>query len=952
MIKVKNVSMKFRMNNDNVQSLKEFAIAVAKRKLKYKDFWVFQDISFDVQKGEVVGIIGRNGAGKSTLLKIISGILTPTSGSVELGGRIVPMLELGSGFDFELTGRENIFLNGSILGYSEEFLKEKYDEIVEFSELGEFIETPIRNYSSGMMMRLAFSIATIVQPEILIVDEILAVGDEAFQKKSKRKMLELMGGGTTVLFVSHSIAQIREMCNRVVWLEHGQIKMQGETKYVCDKYQEYINPTEAGSTKKQKSSDAERNLSDVLFIYGDEENAYDWRVTYQREQLVVGAIPTNEIYYRDLNPAIAKLYRVFICVRCEDTLEMRQFLELVKNFHKIVLFDFSFCTDIPEKEDPQKRLLEHVSGLCDGIIASNGEIAGWYQKQGYNVYCNQLAAEEDLLKYAAWAVYDREVLPFRNKENLSDDELINYNRALAKHENWLRDGKRIGFFSGSLKSREFILLKNEIINILQQNANIKLVVNDKEEYLPQQMLELKDRIIFCSIKEKADILRNFSEVDIVLLAAVDMITQQDVLLQNWIYASLVKVPCFIYTDKMKFDFFENKENILACTDIENLCTKLQDVLADKNVLKQIGESAYDSAMTKYCSAYTGDAFGRYMRGQMNYNIAFLVSGSLLDDVGLVACHHAALMKKQDCDVLLITAGQKQENIEFDGVLLPVVSRDVVYSYRYFDIMVAFDWYSAKWLQNYSNVGKRFFLVQGFETDYYPAGSIMRLQANQLYTPHVKMQFVTPSDWCRKWLKEKYKQDAVLIKNGIDYKRLCFGKKKFQGQKIRILIVGNSKVEAENLTEAFKITEMLSKEKYEICFYNTGSNAEKCYSYQKLYVCHSQQEIFDMYQECDILLQTSMKIGCQIAPLAMMAAGGVVIAMRDESNAEYLQNNNNCVLYEAGNIFEAAHAVKRICSDIEQKEILIKCGYNTARKYDWKYINENVVKLYSKGEENE
>ena len=190
-----------------------------------------------MRPGEVLGIIGRNGAGKSTILKVISGILKPTEGSVSVRGNIVPMLELGSGFDFDLTGRENIYLNGSILGYSSHFLDEKYDEIVSFSELGEFIEMPIRNYSSGMMMRLAFSIATVVNPEILIVDEILAVGDEAFQRKSRQRMLELMGGGTTVLFVSHSLDQIREMCDRVLWLDHGQIKMLGETKEVCDAYQ-------------------------------------------------------------------------------------------------------------------------------------------------------------------------------------------------------------------------------------------------------------------------------------------------------------------------------------------------------------------------------------------------------------------------------------------------------------------------------------------------------------------------------------------------------------------------------------------------------------------------------------------------------------------------------------------------------------------------------------------
>ncbi|NLM48647.1 MAG: ABC transporter ATP-binding protein [Epulopiscium sp.] len=236
MIRVNNVSMKYMITRDRIQSLKEYTVAFLKRRLVYEEFWALKNVSFDVKKGEVIGIIGRNGAGKSTLLKVISGILRPTEGSVQIEGNIVPMLELGSGFDTDLTGRENIFLNGSILGYSERFLNERYDEIVEFAELEKFINVPIRNYSSGMLMRLAFSIATVVNPDILIVDEILAVGDEAFQAKSKARMLELMGGGTTVLFVSHSIEQIRELCNRVVWLDGGCVRMIGETQQVCDAY--------------------------------------------------------------------------------------------------------------------------------------------------------------------------------------------------------------------------------------------------------------------------------------------------------------------------------------------------------------------------------------------------------------------------------------------------------------------------------------------------------------------------------------------------------------------------------------------------------------------------------------------------------------------------------------------------------------------------------------------
>lgn len=239
MLNISHVTMRFRLINDRIDSLKEYFIKILQGKLVYNKFTVLEDVTFSVEKGEVVGIIGRNGAGKSTLLKIISGVLQPTCGKVETFGNIVPMLELGAGFDAELSGKENIYLNGALLGYSEEFLTERFDEIVSFSELGEFIEMPIRNYSSGMMARLAFSIATVVNPEILIVDEILSVGDVGFQNKSHARMMELMGGGTTVLFVSHSLKQIRDMCNRVVWLEDHEIHMMGETQMICDMYEKF-----------------------------------------------------------------------------------------------------------------------------------------------------------------------------------------------------------------------------------------------------------------------------------------------------------------------------------------------------------------------------------------------------------------------------------------------------------------------------------------------------------------------------------------------------------------------------------------------------------------------------------------------------------------------------------------------------------------------------------------
>ena len=240
MINVDHVSMNFRINMTRTTSMKEWVIAKLKRKLTYQDFYALRDVTFSIERGDVVGIVGENGSGKSTLLKVISGIYKPTGGTAVSYGRVAPLLELGSGFDYEMSGRENIFLNGAIMGYGEKFLTDKYNEIVSFAELEEFIDQPIKTYSSGMLMRLAFSVATLVNPEILIVDEILAVGDERFQEKSYNRMMELMHGGTTVLMVSHYLNKIREMCTKAIWLNHGKLQMMGDATEVCDAYHSYL----------------------------------------------------------------------------------------------------------------------------------------------------------------------------------------------------------------------------------------------------------------------------------------------------------------------------------------------------------------------------------------------------------------------------------------------------------------------------------------------------------------------------------------------------------------------------------------------------------------------------------------------------------------------------------------------------------------------------------------
>ncbi len=239
-IKLDNVGMRFNLSKEKVDSVKEYFIKFVKRELVFNEFWALKDISFTVEKGDRVGILGLNGAGKSTLMKVIAGVFRPTEGTVTKHGVLAPMIELGAGFDKQYTGAENIFLYGAVLGHSRAFMQEKFDEIVEFSELQKFIDVPLKNYSSGMKARLGFSIATVVKPDILILDEVLSVGDAKFRKKSEKKIIDMMDTGVTVLFVSHNLDQVKRICNKAMILEHGRLLNYGSIDEIAPIYQEMV----------------------------------------------------------------------------------------------------------------------------------------------------------------------------------------------------------------------------------------------------------------------------------------------------------------------------------------------------------------------------------------------------------------------------------------------------------------------------------------------------------------------------------------------------------------------------------------------------------------------------------------------------------------------------------------------------------------------------------------
>lgn len=441
-ISVSHVSMHFNMASERIQSLKEYAIRMAQHKLFFTDFVALDDITFDVKKGEVFGIVGTNGSGKSTMLKIISGILEPTKGEVITKGKISPLIELGAGFDGELTARENIFLNGAVLGYDKEFLEEKFTSIVDFADLWDFLDMPIKNYSSGMIARIAFAVATLVKPDILIVDEILSVGDFLFQQKCERRIKELMEGGTTVLIVSHNIAQIESLCDRVLWIEKGKQKMLGSTFQVCQAY---------------------RNLQNEL----KEEEKANYQVVAHEKCHVCGEI----VDFRD-EPGMTYKSASY-CSRCGTYLKTSDLMGAY--FKSVYCNDNGSIEELGEKFNGRKVFLCEANGGLSAALKDvgadltvlEGNVQAWIDSLD-NIESSELINKkfdvivlQELLMYVADPLY----ILKKMASMLSDDGVLLITMPIY-------EGKKTSF---SIDKEKKIFLGENVIKHLWGSDTIKLI---------------------------------------------------------------------------------------------------------------------------------------------------------------------------------------------------------------------------------------------------------------------------------------------------------------------------------------------------------------------------------------------------------------------------------------------------------------------------------------------
>ncbi len=699
-IEVRHVSMRFRLASDKIQSLKEYTVAALTGRLKYKEFCVFRDLNFTVRKGEVVGIIGRNGAGKSTLLKIISGVLEPTEGEAVCHGNVVPMLELGSGFDFELSGRENIFLNGAILGYTEAFLKEKYQEIVDFSELGTFIEEPIRNYSSGMLMRLAFSIATAVKPEILIADEVLAVGDEAFQKKSKRKMLELMGGGTTVLFVSHSIDQILEICSRVLWIEEGEIKGYGDPKEICDAYQKVMDYDRlAQETKKEgmRNTDSYKFMLDVLIVYHEDGLSF-YEALARKEQLLVGNVCAHILCIADMKQEIIAQNRMILFLNCGVS-EAEKYIGSIERLHKACAAE---CGDLRQAAEWRKAFPQVL------LLSSDPEI----RKAGPGNGCRYVpvAVTERLLQVSERLRNEKEAVPREPARGIERDQgLLNDSKAdpagKCREEGGLRAAAVIGAGAGEAAGAA--------------DYNLCIIRADYPE----------------------DVLRDIGKTDYVF----DMTGGEGSSWRRYL-PLLCELAGSVYGGRIG--------------SLNELPRRAEELPRRRTAADPEDGIAIAEA---HSTMKSGIPFSRMVRQRFRPFAAFAVRRT--DVIG----KHPAIVRKlcesvgRGDDTVILADVAREEYLEAGGIRVPVIPKAVKYVLGSFDTVVALDPEEFNFLLSYPNIRERIYFVSEWGPDQYDVGDFRRIQASQSYLPCVPVTFWTDSGRIQTLLKDRYGQDAILIR---------------------------------------------------------------------------------------------------------------------------------------------------------------------------------------------
>lgn len=680
----------------------------------------------------------------------------------------------------------------------------------------------------------------------------------------------------------------------------------------------------------------EEIFKDVLFINGcgpSVPHPARYRVTHQREQLEACRVTTGEVFYGNLQIEQVRCYRVFIFFRCPYTDTIGRFIELAKKLNKHVLFDIDDlvidtkytdnikCVSSMKKaerelyDDGVKRMGRTLR-LCDAAITTTERLATELGKYVSEVFINRNTSSEAMIYYSNLALENKQV----------DNAYV-----------------KMGYFSGSFTHNDdFELVKPILLRLLKKYGNLQLHLVGELD-LPEDLAEYNEKIVRHPFVDWKKLPELIASVDINIAPLEQGIFNEAKSENKWVEAALVKVPTVASNVGAFTRMIENGKTGFLCSNTEEWEKALSVLIEDKEERAKIAENAYVYCMENCTTIRNGYLLAQFIKKYMTTNIGFVVPPMTISGGILVALRHATMLMEAGYDVMMLEAGNRPW-IEFEGHQIPVVNKELQYLWGRIDKAVATMWTTVGFLEHYPNIGERYYLIQGFEPDFYGHNNPERGNAYAMYHPRGDVKFITISKWCQGWLKNEMKHEAYYAPNGIDIKSFPAHRREF-GEKIRILVEGNCRAALKNVDESFKIINKLDLEKFEIWYLSYNSKPKAFYHVDKAFSKVPYAEVSQIYSQCDILLKSSYSEGFSYPPLEMMATGGYSVVVPNGGNREYLVDGENCLFYPLGDIDKGVEAIYRICEDANLRERLYEGGIKTAENRDWKKCKRDILALY-------
>lgn len=681
----------------------------------------------------------------------------------------------------------------------------------------------------------------------------------------------------------------------------------------------------------------DKGFKDILFINGCSlPHPQRYRVDHQIEQLESYSVSCDKIYYADLTLDSIKYYRGFVFYRCPITPVIEEFIKIAKENNKTIfydiddlVFDLEYTNQIKalnEMSDDEVKLyndgvvrMGKTLDLCEYGIASTTRLQTEMSKRLKDVYINRNVASEEMVKYSEIAL---------NEVIKDSDKVI------------------IGYLSGSITHNDdFKLIMPSIVKILKKYDNVYLKIVGLLD-VPKEMNEVKDKVITAPFTDWKELPKLIRSIDINLAPLEDSIFNEAKSENKWTEAALVKIPTIASNVGAFKDSIIDGNTGLLCNNTE-WDNKLEKLICDEEYRKMLGNNAYKKVMNDYITTKSGKKLADFIYSKLRKNICFVLPSTNVSGGIMVAVKHAIILKNNGYDVTMINVNKATSKVtqvnENDDYVFVVPEHRTEYLAR-INTLVATMWLTLEFVQKYYNCENKKYLVQGMETEFYKHGLYERRKANSTYNNQIGVDYITISKWCQNWLKEKFNVDAKYAPNGIDLSIFNVVKRK-KNKKVKILIEGNSKDYYKNVDESFRITNKLDKTKYEIHYLSYEKEPKKWYEIDKFYHKIPHSEVGKIYENADILLKTSILESFSYPPLEMMATGGLVVAVLNDGNAEYLKDGENCVIYNQGNINEAVDKIEKLVSDDKLKSLLVRNGIKTANSRNWKNIEKEILGLY-------